>query len=132
MKISKHNVYGSYRRPVFAADDDEFDEEFNQTFDDPDPGFMDEEDTLDDTLDGMADDIEDMQDDLEEITEDDPNIDNENNIDGHYIAECDRCKGIFISAVIESDQEIDKITGICPLCNRNSDQYLKWVVKPVE
>lgn len=121
MRISKQKIY--------AADD-----EFDEGFDDAEDGFMvdDADDNLDDKLDDMADDLEDMQEDLDDITEDDPNIDIDNNIDGHYIAECDRCKGIFISAMIQSDQEVEKISGVCPLCNRESDQFIKWVVKALD
>ena len=68
---------------------------------------------------------------VEEIKEDDPAIDKLNNIDNHYIAECDRCKGVFISAVIESDQQVESISGMCPLCGEETEQYLKWVIKPV-
>lgn len=124
MRISK--------RAIFAADD-EFDE--NNDFggrDDFEDDFMSEDDSIEDSLDDLADNVEDMQESMDDVTEDDPNIENENNIENHYIAECDRCKGIFISAVVESDQEIEKISGTCPLCEKESDQYLKWVVKPVE
>lgn len=67
-----------------------------------------------------------------EDPEEDPNIDIDNNISGHYIAECDRCRGIFISALMESDQHVEFISGVCPLCEKESDQYIKWVIKPVE
>lgn len=125
MRISKQKIY---------AADDEFDEGFDEGFDDAEDGFMvdNADDNLDDKLDDMADDLEDMQEDLDDITEDDPNIDVDNNIEGHYIAECDRCKGIFISAMIQSDQEVEKISGVCPLCNRESDQFIKWVVKALD
>ena len=99
---------------IYAADDDSFE---NFSFDDePSRGGFDDEDddSLNDTLDGIADDIEDIRDDVNDIQEDDPDIDMDNNIENHYIAECDRCHGVFISAVIESDQ------------------LLKWVVKAVE
>lgn len=124
MHISKQRIYGA---------DDDF-ETFDdvEEFDDvpADDGY--EEDDLNDTLDGIAEDVEDMQDTIDEVTEDDENIEVDNNIDGHYIAECNKCGGIFISAVIESDQQVEKITGTCPLCEKESDQFLKWVVKAVE
>lgn len=110
---------------IVAADEDETFDDFDMVNTDEDAGF-------DDTLDEMADNIEDIQDDLDEVQEDDPNIEADNNIDNHYIAECDKCHGIFISAMVESDQEVEKITGVCPLCEKESDQYLKWVVKPIE
>ena len=134
INVSRNHMYRKSRirantspsRRIVAADEaDDF-----GGFDD---GFDDELDEgMQDTLDDMADNIEDMQDDIEDIQEDDVDIDTDNNIDGHYIAECDRCHGIFISAMIQSDQEVDKITGICPLCDKESDQYLKWIVQAVE
>lgn len=124
MRIIRSNTHHRPSRRIYAADED-FDNEMM------DEDLLDE-DELDDTLDDMADNIEDMQDALDEIDEDDPDIEVDNNIADHYIAECDRCHGVFISAVIESDQQVDKISGICPLCDKESDQYLKWVVKSVE
>ena len=114
------------KRPVFAAGDDLFDEN-------PSPDFMEEDDdNIEDSLDDLADNVEDMQNSLDDATEDDVNIEADNNIANHYIAECEKCKGIFISAVIESDQIVTKISGTCPLCEKETDQYLRWVVKPVE
>ena len=60
---------------------------------------------------------------------DDVDIDVDNNIVNHLIAECDNCKGIFISAMIASEQEVDSINGICPLCNKDTTQLLKWIIK---
>jgi hypothetical protein len=90
-----------------------------------------DEDAVADSLDDLSDSVDDLQDDMEEIREDDPNIEIENNIENHFIAECGSCGGIFISAMLQSDQEIDHITGICPLCERETNQYLKWVIKKV-
>lgn len=90
-----------------------------------------DEDSVADSLDDLSDSVDDLQDDVEEIREDDPNIEIENNIENHFIAECESCGGIFISAMLQSDQEIDHITGICPLCERETNQYLKWVIKKV-
>ena len=122
MRIHKNRI-------ITAADDE------NMMHDDLDAEFEDslleDDDTLDDTLDTIADNIEDIQDQVDDIQEDDVDIEIDNNIDGHYIAECDRCQGIFISAVIESDQEVEKITGICPLCEKESDQYLIWKIQSV-
>lgn len=115
----------SVSTPITAAEDDE--DEFG--FDDfEDEGFNDEP---------MEDSGEDEEIPLEEgeeleDPEEEPNIETENNIENHYIVECDRCHGIFISALVESDQVIDHISGVCPLCEKESDQYVKWVVKPVE
>ena len=84
-----------------------------------------------DSIDDLADNVEDMQDAVEDFTEDQPSIETDNNIENHYIAECESCQGIFISAVMQSDQQIDHISGICPLCQKDTDQYLKWVIKRV-
>lgn len=111
---------------ILAADDD-----FGfEDVDDMEAGF--EDDNVEDTIDEVADSIDDLQDTVEEVQEDDVNIDVENNIEDHYIAECDKCHGIFISAMLESDQVIDHISGTCPLCQKESEQYLYWVIKKVE
>ena len=67
-----------------------------------------------------------------EMKEDDSNVETDNNIANHYIAECDKCGGIFISSISLSDQPITSISGICPLCEEETEQFLKWVIKPVE
>lgn len=105
---------------IYAADDDE----------DIDM-LEDSEDNIDDQLDQIADNIEDIQDTVDDVEEDDVSIDTENNIANHYIAECDNCHGVFITAVLQSDQEIEKISGICPICEKETDQYLNWVIKEV-
>lgn len=89
----------------------------------------DEEDGLMDAIDDVADNVEDLQDTLDDVDEDEVEIEINNNIADHFIAECDRCHGIFISAVVDSDQEIDHVSGICPLCGKDSDQYLKWIIR---
>ena len=123
MNIIKSSKGESKKRRIFAADDDPY-------FDDDD--ILEEDEGLGTTLDNIEDNIEDIQDQVDDVQEDDVNIEMDNNIDGHYIAECDRCHGVFISAVIESDQEVEKISGVCPLCEKESDQYLKWVIKSVD
>lgn len=118
---------------ILAADDDADDPSMDDGFDaDPDFDAMDEDASMDDTLDSMADDIEDLQDAVDEVQEDDPSIDIDNNISDHYIVECDRCKGIFISAVIESDQQVRKVTGTCPLCGKETEQLVKWIVRDID
>ena len=92
---------------------------------------IDEDLEIEDTIDNIADDISDIQDDIEDVVEDDPTIDVDNNIAGKYIAECDRCHGLFISAVAKSEQEIESVTGKCPLCDHETTQYLKWVIQDV-
>ena len=126
MKISVSSYDNSSRR-IYAAEDDTIldDVDDDIILDDV------EDDDIADTIDNMAEDIEDIQDTVDSVKEDDVDIEIDNNIDNHYIAECDQCQGLFISAVVESDQYIEKITGVCPLCNKESDQYLKWVVKSV-
>lgn len=109
------------RKVVYAADEDESFED--ASFDDFDDG-----EDIDETIDDVAETVEDIQDDLDEVEEDKPHIETDNNIEGHYIAECEKCHEIFISAVIESEQDIDHVTGVCPLCGEHSDQYLKWVI----
>lgn len=122
MKITKRHVsVTAAKRYVRAAEEDE---DFG--FDDADAeGMM-------DAIDDVSDQIEDIQDTLDDVDEDEVDIAANNNIADHYIAECQRCQGIFISAVIESDQEIDHITGICPLCGKETDQYLKWVIREAD
>lgn len=114
---------------IVAADEDEFNAEMDMPEDDY---LLEDDDAITDQLDDIADTVDDMQDTIDEIEEDDVDIELDNNIDGHYIAECDKCHGVFISAISESEQYIEKITGVCPLCDEETDQYLKWVVKSVE
>lgn len=85
-------------------------------------------DDIRETIDDLADSVSDVQDTVEEVSEDDVDIEVDNNIAGHFIAECDRCHGIFISAMVETDQEVKSVTGICPLCDKESEQMLKWVI----
>lgn len=101
----------------------------------PSIGDIDEiDDTFSEQLDDVADTVEDIQDVVtdDDHQEDSINIEVDNNIAGHYIAECDKCKNVFISATVLSDQVIESVTGICPICREESDQYLKWVIKLAE
>ena len=111
MKITK--------RSIFAADE----------FDDFQMVEMEEDAALNDQLDDIQDSVEDIQDSVDDIKEDDPAIDLDNNITNHLIAECENCKGVFISAMIDSEQEVESISGVCPLCNKNTTQLLKWIIK---
>lgn len=106
---------------ITAAEGDEEDEGF--MFDD-----MDEEPEEE----IVEEDAEELESEEPEDPEDGPSIDTDNNIAGHYIAECNRCHGVFISALMESDQHVEFLSGVCPLCEKESDQYIKWVIKPVE
>lgn len=109
---------------ITAADDDFESDDFSDE--------TDSTDSLSDNIEDIADTVEDIQDTFDDVQEDDVNIQVENNISDHYIAECERCHGIFISSVIRSEQPLEKISGTCPLCDRQTDQYLKWVVKDVK
>lgn len=129
-KVIRASRYPGYQpsTAVMAAGEDDFEDELDMS------GFEENPDSGDvaDTIDDVADTIDDIQDSVDEVQEDDVNIDIDNNIGNHYIAECDNCHGVFISATIESDQVVEKVTGVCPLCGKESDQYLKWVIRDVE
>lgn len=132
MKISASKRHDTKTR-IVAADEDFLEMDDTEFSDEDVPvDAFDDQDDFDDRLDEMADNIEDMQDTLDEVTEDDVDIEIDNNLEGHLIAECDKCHGIFISAMVESDQDVEKITGICPLCEKESDQYFKWVIKAID
>jgi hypothetical protein len=113
---------------IVAAEEDEMNVVSN--FGDVD----DLDDSFSEQLDDVADTVEDIQDTVsdDDHQEDSIDIEVENNIAGHYIAECDKCKNVFISATVLSDQVVESVTGICPICKEESDQYLKWVIKLAE
>ena len=134
-KVSESTRISKSSKPVTsssitAADDDFESDDFSDETDPTDT--TDSNDSLSDNIDDIADTVEDIQDTIDDVQEDDVNIQVENNISDHYIAECERCHGIFISSVIRSEQPLEKISGTCPLCDRQTDQYLKWVVKDVK
>lgn len=90
------------------------------------------DDAIVDTLDNISDAVDDLQDSVDDIAEeDDVSIEIENNIADHFIAECESCGGIFISAVIQSDNNAESITGDCPICGKETTQDLNWVIKSV-
>lgn len=122
---SSHAVVKPQSRYIKAAEEDE-------EFDDYEMDDMADDDSVLDAIDNVADNVEDLQDSVDEMQEDESEIELNNNIADHYIAECDRCKGIFISAVVDSDQQIDHVTGTCPLCGKETEQYLKWVIRPLD
>lgn len=111
--------------PITAADDEEDPFVFDEDFEDEPEGD-------DEIVEEDEEALEGEEDDPMEDPEDISNIEEDNNIAGHYIVECNRCQGIFISALTESDQKVEFLSGICPLCEKESDQYIKWVIKPVE
>lgn len=121
VKASKNSSFKTKSRRITAALDDEFD----NYEDDLDQNFG-------DTLDDLSDAVEDIQDTVDDIKEDEENIEVDNNITGHYIAECEKCRNIFISATVESDQKVTKVTGTCPICGEETDQYLKWIIRDVD
>ena len=113
----------NYRQSIMAAgEDDSFDTLTDDQL---------EDDSFEDSIDNLSDQVEDLQDSIDDVDDDPVTIDTDNNISNHYIAECDNCHGIFISAVVESDQEVNSISGICPLCEKETSQLLKWVVRDV-
>ena len=120
-KVVRSSTYSSKsKKYIKAAEEDELNE-----FDDIDDG-----DSLMDAIDDVADNVEDLQDAVDDIIDEDQvEIVVNNNIADHFIAECDACKGIFISAVVDSDQDIDHVSGVCPLCGKDSDQFLKWIIR---
>lgn len=122
---------------ITAADDfdsDDFDDDFDEIpHESAEDDTVADDDSITDTLNNMSEQLDDLQDDITDPSaEDDINIDINNNIDNHYIAECEKCHGIFISSLIASDQRVESIHGVCPLCDKESDQYLKWIVEAVE
>lgn len=113
---------------VVAAEEDEI-------FMNPSIGEVEDvDDSFSEQLDDVADTVEDIQDVVtdDDHQEDDTIIEVDNNIAGHYIAECDKCKNVFISATMLSDQVVESVTGICPICREESEQFLKWVIKLAE
>lgn len=96
---------------------------------DDDPTMVGE--AIEDTVDDIADAVDDIQDTMEDVEEDAVDIEMENNIANHYIAECDSCHGIFVSALVQTDQEVESVSGICPLCDKDTIQYLYWIIKNV-
>ena len=93
---------------------------------------LDDDSQFEESLNDIAENIEDMQDDIDDIQEDDVDIELDNNIEGHYIAECEKCQGVFTSAVMETEDAIEKVSGVCPICKQETDQYLKWVIKSAQ
>lgn len=125
MKIihnKKDEIYAN-RKSIFAAEDDDrtIDDEFDD-FGESDMGG--DEGVRNDKIEEPVESLN--------IQEDDSNIEIYNNISNHYIVECENCYGIFISALTESDQEVEGIKGICPLCEKETTQYAKWIVRDLE
>ena len=119
MKIVHAKTDVTEKKNVFAAENVCADE---PGFEGPDVGATDED------LEEMDKDILDQPLDTD-LQQDSSTIEVENNITNHLIAECQNCHGIFISAMIASDQLIDSINGVCPLCNKDTEQSLLWIIK---
>lgn len=66
----------------------------------------------------------------EDGQQDGSTIEIDNNIFDHLIAECQNCHGIFISAMIASDQPVESINGVCPLCSKDTEQFFIGIIKP--
>ena len=124
-------VHSRSHRRILAADDPDnldmsgfVDEEIDEGYEDNDdlsqPGRV---------AQPAAEDIEYAEDDIQK---DDVEIDIDNNIAGHYIAQCGNCKNVFISAVTLSDQVVESIHGVCPICNEESDQLLNWIIQDAQ
>lgn len=129
IKSSKNNSAENRKVYVRAAENDPEDN-MNIPEGDGSESF-DETDGIMDAMDDIAENVEDLQDTIDDMEEDDVEISINNNIADHYIAECDRCGGVFISAVVDSDQNIESVSGTCPLCGRDTEQHLKWIIKSV-
>lgn len=131
MKITSSKDLNAKKTPIMAADEEDpfadmgFEEEESQEV-------AEDADEAEDSIEDMSDTLDELNDALSEIDEDKVDIEMDNNIDDHYIAECDKCHNVFITSVVLSDQEIEKISGICPICDEESDQYLKWIIKDVK
>lgn len=124
-QLNKDTVESSVQvasQPIMAADDDD---PFAVDDDADEADFSDTENISD----GEDDSLDEDDTDDEEPSQDVVDIDTDNNIEGHYIAECSKCHGIFISPVIKSDQPIDEIQGVCPLCHGTTSQKLKWIIE---
>ena len=121
---------GSKARRITAAEEDELSPRIDDNYDIEDIDI--DNDGFSDKLDDVVDTVEDIQNTVDsEDVEEDISIDLENNIANHYIAECEKCKGVFISATIRSDQNVNSVTGECPLCGEETEQFLKWYITSV-
>lgn len=108
-------------RPAITATED-----YNFNVDDSE-GIQNSLDNVEDTLNNVQDIVEDLYDGPHNTV-----FDIENNISNHYIAECERCHEVFISAVVESETSTESVEGECPICHETSKQYLKWIIREAE
>ena len=121
MRIVHAKIDIDGRKNVYAADNVFSDAAMESDF--SNDGDLDDPELSDMELDGLEEDMG------EDGRQDSSSIDMDNNITNHLIAECQNCHGIFISAMLASDQEIESINGVCPLCNKDTEQSLKWIIK---
>mgnify|MGYP004652337813 CR=1 FL=1 len=114
---------------IMAADGDDFfdNEDMPGSFGGAEPS----DNSVGDEIDNLADSVDELQDSIDDVKQDQTELEIDNNIANHYICECDQCHNIFISAIIESDQEIDHITGVCPVCEKESEQRIKWIIRDI-
>lgn len=126
--MSKKRVYGA---PDDPFEDMQFDDEIDEDLDAPQDSEDVDPENISDAIDDMSNTLDDMNEALQGFDEDDIDIELENNIENHMIAECEHCHGVFISSVLQTEALVEKITGECPLCGNSCDQYLKWVIKSV-
>ena len=101
------------------------------------PDFMDDVEDIEnvsESIEDASDAVEDLKDTIDDIDDnpEDTLLDIDNNIENHYIAECERCHEVFISAVVESDSPVESIEGECPCCHEHTKQNLKWIVRDVD
>ena len=99
-----------------------------------DPFELDDTDSMQDTVEDMSDTLDDIQDAIEDTdtAPSDTILDMENNISDHYVAECERCHEVFISAVVESDTPVDSVEGECPCCHEHTTQHLRWIIRDID
>ena len=121
MRIVHAKIDIDGRKNVYAADNVFSDAAMESDF--SNDGDLDDPELSDMELDGLEEDMG------EDGRQDSSSIDMDNNITNHLIAECQNCHGIFISAMLASDQEIESNNGVCPLCNKDTEQSLKWIIK---
>lgn len=122
--LDKSNVKASTN--IFAADEDE-DGPFEEEED------IEEEDIPELNTDEVEDILDDEQEDFEDdIAQDSPAIETENNLANHFIAECDVCKGIYISPVVNSSTNPTSVEGTCPICGKDTTQTFRWIISDFE
>lgn len=123
MRISKTTDRTKTR--IVAADEDSYDD---MDMDEAVEVAEGETDALT-TIGELSDNLAELKESLSEFEEDEVDIEVLNNITDHYIAECEKCHNVFITAIEESGEEIHDISGICPVCDEESIQKIKWVIR---